>query len=124
MKEATATAKCLECVKYKPGEVIFIQGDAPAYLSIVVKGSVDIFLKHRHGSAGSRGGSSGAGTEGENSADATPRADTGAPSDDQHPIRRTFVSYQKALKLFGRCDAEFAPFSPPPPPLDEPPPPT
>ena len=91
--EASAAAKCLVCVKYKPGEVVFIQGDVPACLYIVVKGSVDIFLVHS-GSSSSPGGSS-------KSYAACMGAGPKAP-DEQAAIRRTFVSYQKALKLFGR----------------------
>lgn len=62
-------------VDYKPGEIIFVQGDMPVHLFIVLKGAVDIFIRHE---------------------------DTRDMGTSPEPIRRTFVSYQKAIKLFGR----------------------
>mmetsp|Transcript_13695 Transcript_13695/g.32449 ORF Transcript_13695/g.32449 Transcript_13695/m.32449 type:complete len:863 (-) Transcript_13695:76-2664(-) len=74
ISEAEALARAAFCVKYKSGEIVFTQGDLAGSFFVVLRGAVDVFTTYE-------------------------RKEKQA---DKPPIRRTFVSYQKAVHLFGR----------------------
>eukprot|EP00873_Tetraselmis_striata_P023096 jgi/Tetstr1/443360/TSEL_031375.t1 len=87
-------ASKLQCARYRPGGVVFIQGDAPQCCYIVLRGSVDIFIKHPSELRGDRHGVGDHGSE-------DGRLAVFHEPEDMRLPQRSFVSYGKAVEFYG-----------------------
>eukprot|EP00873_Tetraselmis_striata_P005928 jgi/Tetstr1/426192/TSEL_016517.t1 len=87
-------ASKVQCARYRPGGVVFIQGDAPQCCYIVLRGSVDIFIKHPSELRGDRHGVGDHGSE-------DGRLAVFHEPETMRLPQRSFVSYGKAVEFYG-----------------------
>jgi CRP-like cAMP-binding protein len=88
-------AETVECVKHRAGAVVFIQGEEPLHAFLVLKGAVDIFIKHAEESGSGIG--SGAMEDERMLVFEEEEEEERVP---QLP-KRSFVSYAKAVEFYG-----------------------